>query len=259
MEIKQLGNGGGLDLIDTNSSFLIKFNSKEYLLFDCGRNVIDALLVLENSDDEFEIKYIKHIFISHMHDDHMGSLQTLIFHNYFVNNVTTILYAGLGSGVRKYANRINTTYKDSNVCHKDIVDITYSNSRYHPDYIKFNIERSDASYEITIDIYPMFHKIIKSYGIIITEVNITNYRNSVIKRILITGDTKANGVIENICIRNNFKETDLIFHDFSNYNVPSNNPHTCESDFNAAYSEDFRKRVTKYHTGGSFNTEWVVL
>ena len=55
------------------------------LLFDCGNNVYKKLREIDEVESNI-IKRIKYVFISHMDDDHIGSLKTLIYYNYFVNN-----------------------------------------------------------------------------------------------------------------------------------------------------------------------------
>ena len=92
MKIKQLGNGGGLNPQMTNSSFLINLGTDkepEYLLFDCGFNIMQKLIELEKNN-EIKIKDIRCVYISHLHDDHVGNLETLIHWQFFKNNKTFV-------------------------------------------------------------------------------------------------------------------------------------------------------------------------
>ena len=85
MKIKQIGNGGAFNYKETNSSFLIENNDK-YLLFDCGHSVYQKLRELDESK-EILLKDLQAVYISHFDDDHIGSLKTLIYYQYFVNQI----------------------------------------------------------------------------------------------------------------------------------------------------------------------------
>ena len=85
MKIKQIGNGGAFNYKETNSSFLIE-NNRKYLLFDCGHSVYQKLRELEEAS-EISLKDLKAVYISHFDDDHIGSLKTLIYYQYFINNI----------------------------------------------------------------------------------------------------------------------------------------------------------------------------
>jgi ribonuclease BN (tRNA processing enzyme) len=76
MEIKFIGFGGAFDYQYGNSAALININNKTILL-DCGHSVYPALRA-KNKIDAFE-----YVLITHLHDDHAGSLSTLIFHRHF--------------------------------------------------------------------------------------------------------------------------------------------------------------------------------
>ena len=77
----QLGNGSALNPDMTNSSFLVK-NNKQYMLIDCGYNVFSKLY--KNKD---VLNEITHICITHMDDDHIGSLRALMYYLYFKQGV----------------------------------------------------------------------------------------------------------------------------------------------------------------------------
>jgi len=95
-----IGDGGAFDTEKTNSSFLINEN----VLFDCGYNVFAKLREYEKNDDMF-IRRINHIVISHIDDDHMGSLKSLLYYRYFIHGLSTEVICGLE--VEEYLSNIN--------------------------------------------------------------------------------------------------------------------------------------------------------
>ena len=76
VEISFLGIGGAFDLKEKNSSVIIKTSSGTVLI-DCGYSIYQEL-----RNKNF-IKNIDYIFITHCHEDHIGSLSTLIYHKFF--------------------------------------------------------------------------------------------------------------------------------------------------------------------------------
>ena len=112
MRIKQLGNGGAFDTESTNSSFLIDIGTpkkRSLILFDCGYNVFAKLRELEKEDKDI-IKDIEHIWISHLDDDHVGSLKSLIYYRYFIHGLTSaILKNDLEKSLIYFLSDINQT------------------------------------------------------------------------------------------------------------------------------------------------------
>ena len=77
VEIEFLGTGGAFDGVEKNSSVLIK-TSLGTILIDSGFTVYPELLRRN------VIKDINYIFITHTHEDHIGSLSTLVYHKSYV-------------------------------------------------------------------------------------------------------------------------------------------------------------------------------
>lgn len=73
MEIKMIGVGGAFDYQWYNSAAIIEISGKKVLL-DCGNRVYSRLRELDMADG------IDQILITHLHDDHVGSLSSLILH-----------------------------------------------------------------------------------------------------------------------------------------------------------------------------------
>lgn len=239
MQIKQLGNNGGLgDPTVTNSSFLIDLHDdhSEYLLFDCGYNVMARLVEEENENFDFEISKIKYVVISHKHDDHCGNLETLIYWNYFKNNVKMDIYVAC-KGLAK-------TVKDTRKIEDNFETIKAET------YNRLEIVEHGDSIELDSHTVPGYTEFTKAYhgakptvGMLIEMGN---------KRIFISGDTKAHRSIE--CTANS---ADLVFHDYSGWDDESKNIHACKTDFEREYSQEFKNKIIKYHTGNpDFNKDW---
>lgn len=76
IQIRFIGTGGAFDVEQGNSAALVEINGKKILL-DCGYSVYPALR-RKNLAQEMD-----YILLTHLHDDHAGSLSTLIFHQYY--------------------------------------------------------------------------------------------------------------------------------------------------------------------------------
>jgi len=76
MQFQFLGTGGAFDVEWGNSAALFQLNGYG-LLVDCGHSVYGALV------QKGLVDAVTHVFLTHTHDDHCGSLGTLIYHHYF--------------------------------------------------------------------------------------------------------------------------------------------------------------------------------
>lgn len=77
MEIKFLGTGGAFDHAYGNSAAWVTLGGK-HLLVDCGNTVYHALRKTNLAD------HIDYLLITHLHDDHVGSLCTTILHHRYL-------------------------------------------------------------------------------------------------------------------------------------------------------------------------------
>ena len=77
MEIQFLGVGGAFDFLVGNSAAILTINQQK-ILIDCGHTVYPALRQHQLSES------IDAILITHLHDDHAGSLSTFCYHQYFL-------------------------------------------------------------------------------------------------------------------------------------------------------------------------------
>jgi len=246
MKIIQLGNGGGLNPQQTNSSFLIDLHNdhSSYLLFDCGFNIVARLAKLEEEDPNFKIANIDYIFLSHTHDDHVGNYETLSYWNYFKNNKIMTTLCGSNEVLDYIKAKHNQILEAGKLINIPLFNGTIITTR------KFD----------NLELNPIqgYHGASIAHGLVVTNTN-TN------TMIFISGDTKANPAIEAAVDTIRKSQgipplSTLYFHDFSNWNAPTRNVHACESDFTIEYSPAFQSLCTKYHTGTEeFNKSWQQL
>ena len=79
MDIKFLGTGGAFNVEYGNSSALIQVHGKTILL-DCGHSVFPKLVMKGKADA------VDAVLLTHFHDDHIGSLSSLILYHQLVLN-----------------------------------------------------------------------------------------------------------------------------------------------------------------------------
>lgn len=245
MRFIQLGNGGGLNPLMTNSSFLVEININEYLLFDCGFNVMQRLTEIENNpSNEFSISQIRHVFISHIHDDHVGNIETLMFWNYFKNNVKMKFYCANDDVTTLLQLKLNSKLYSGG----KVQDIPFFKKIVRMNSYDKYIINKNVNINLKV-LQNTYHGDTESNGLVILDKKYG--------ALVITGDTKASSLLENEIKEITKDRLTKIFHDKSNWNAPSKNVHACESDINAEYSEDFINSLTYYHTGSDdFNKEW---
>jgi ribonuclease BN (tRNA processing enzyme) len=78
MQINFIGTGGAFDFELGNSAALLDFKGRR-ILIDCGNSTYQQLRRARLSGN------IDHILITHLHDDHVGSLSTFLLHcKYFL-------------------------------------------------------------------------------------------------------------------------------------------------------------------------------
>jgi hypothetical protein len=86
VDLKWLGTGGAFDYEEKNSSLLMRTNTGKTILIDCGSTVYEQLRKGEL------VENIDYLFLTHCHDDHIGSISALIYHRYFLyQKKTTVI------------------------------------------------------------------------------------------------------------------------------------------------------------------------
>lgn len=236
MTITQLGNGGGFDTDVVSSSFLIEYDNIK-ILFDCGFNVIKKL------EDMDVLDKITYVFISHLHDDHVSQLSTLIYKRYFIHGLQTKILCSdsIINDLRNHLRLCTTEMK-----HGQSVP---ANMFYLNNIINYLNIRTNSNKLIRVRSIDGYHGSTNSSGLLVTDLYYTSKLS-----VFISGDTKAFSNIESE-INKIANGKVLIFHDFSHWNNPSRNIHACQSDIDSEYSKEFSSKFIYYHTNEEFNSE----
>jgi ribonuclease BN (tRNA processing enzyme) len=234
LQIKQIGNGGAFNYKETNSSFLIK-NGQDLILFDCGHSVYQKLIELDETG-EISLKDLKAVYISHFDDDHIGSLKTLIYYQYFINQIVLDVLVH------------NQLYQEMNYFLRDL-------DGYNDDFEKvpaqlfdlYGMDNENCEYgDLWLGFVECDHHV-PCFGLIVADLD----KNDTI---MISGDTRANPEFEEVYwfIKDNSPDTRItVFHDFSNWDCPEKQVHMCETDMIETYSDRFVKELNFYHNDDS--------
>jgi hypothetical protein len=237
IKIKQLGNGGAFDFDKTNSSFLIESDKDTYFLFDCGYSVY-AELRRQDSSNEIDLNKLKYIYISHMDDDHMGSLKTLIYYMYFIlkKRVMIIAVKEVFTALKSYLSDIDGYVENC---------IKIEDSLFNTRELKLEKLKLDSFIISPVETYHFK----PCYGLEF------RYETDELVYFFISGDTKANDNFQKML------DWDVLafgFHDFSHWDNFEQQVHCCEYDFDKTYIHSSNK-IIKYHTGDDFDGSWRSL
>ena len=254
MRIKQIGNGDAFNHKMTNTSFLVE-HKNEFILVDCGYSVFAKLRELDhhttlsgvwgenkssqlNDDPEFYLKNLNKVYITNMDDDHIGSLKTLIYYQFFTHNKIITIHAigDVYSGLSEYLEDMNHVMMNGSYEPEEL---------FYLDNCTPDLEGVETSHLPTDHGKPC-------YGI--------KFKDKEKERVvLISGDTKAT-----MGFRREMKHALasgwelLAYHDYSNRNIEHSQVHACEEDFELLY-HGFTDKIIKCHNNNSNdnNTGWV--
>ena len=227
----QLGNGSALNPEMTNSSFLVK-GSDKYILVDCGYNVFTELF--KNKDI---LNNITHICITHMDDDHIGSLRALMYHLFFKQNVvpTIICDKSIEFQLKTYLLDHAGTVKDYAKVPTKLFELIALETNF--DFF-FRFENKN----IAINTFANKHY---QSGSGFTIVDPFNH-----SAVSITGDTIA--CYDVLAEYNRCKDEVRfakykMYHDYSNWNEPDMNVHACSSNIVNMYPNKMIDDLCFYH------------
>jgi ribonuclease BN (tRNA processing enzyme) len=236
LKVKILGSGGAFDGEKLNSCFLIT-DGKQNTLIDCGYNVFSYIQKNNIEVDE--------VIVTHTHFDHIGSLESLVYYNYFVKGITTRIYSGPKVIERlKYILDVNKIYENGQVLQAPICEFMNINEL-------FNNHKYNKFFAIEVN-----HIVTPCYGIAIIGKN---------KDIIISGDTKASKNLVDF-IEREFEESPdkeiVVFHDYSEWDDPLRNIHCCKTDFEKYYGPLLNKynnlKFIFYHNGENVGVEETI-
>ena len=87
MELKFIGRGSAFNIKEGNTSAYYK-KDNILLLIDCGTTVFKSILDRHLLDNVKEVN----VLITHLHDDHVGSLSSLIMYCYYCKGIKVNVY-----------------------------------------------------------------------------------------------------------------------------------------------------------------------
>ena len=104
MEINFLGTGGAFNPEEGNSCVLLRTQFGDVLI-DCGSTTYADL------KKRIFLPNVKYVFITHFHEDHIGSLSTLLFDRYTIDEevVNIECIKGVAKPVKTYLNLFKTS------------------------------------------------------------------------------------------------------------------------------------------------------
>ena len=255
--VRQLGNGTAFEPHKTNTAFTVM---NDTILIDCGYNVFEKLLNTVDENGTSIANKIEYIFITHAHDDHIGSLSSFLYWVEFVRKspVTVflppelfLLFDELHKNVYLYPGilrpskyvRINSIISKKEPVKRLYVKDKQTDEVYEA-YVHHYRKRNHGHFYNTSYMFRIFKKLTSEF----------------MASVVFSGDMKATADFE-IWIRNthDLRTLDkiLIFHDYSKF-TSLDNIHANATDFDYVYSDEFKKKCVLVHTGDTnFKEIWT--
>lgn len=244
MKLYRVGNGSALNPKKTNSSFMV-FGDKANMLIDCGYNVYQKLEAEYKVNDK-----LKYIFITHMDDDHIGSLRALMYDLYFKHKTipTIICCDDVYDKLKIYLKDHTGVMKDGN---KEPAELfTFISLLYDRDYridLNYTLENDN---KFSIRIFKNKHFQAGS------GISIVNHKT--MNGISITGDTiPCENIAEEFELMTTRCKKYTMFHDHSNWNEPSMQVHACSDSLIKCYKPKMVSRLKFYHNDAIVNKKTI--
>lgn len=203
-EIIFLGSGSAFCLSEENyqSNIAIKTENGKILLFDAGSTINDAL-----DNAKISVNDINSIFISHLHNDHIGGLEFIALKRYFdkfpfgENPPTLIGKKKILKSLWSKSLKGGLEYIEGE---EKKLNSFFKVQKLDRDEMDFKFENLDIELVKTKHVHEVLYKNTLSYGIIIKGQ----------KTVFITGDTQFDSKLIPY-----YEKADIIFQDceFANY------------------------------------------
>ena len=244
MQLIRIGNGSALNPKKTNSSFMV-IGDKCNMLIDCGYNVYPVLKAEHKVNNR-----LKYIFITHMDDDHIGSLRALMYDLYFIHKTVPAIiccdevYDKLRVYLEDHNSLMNNGTKEpAELC-------TFISLLYDIEYgldLNHNLEKDD---KFTIRIFKNKHFQAGS--------GISIYSHKTKNGISITGDTvPCEEIAEEFAYMTAKCNKYTMFHDYSNWDAPAMQVHACKTSIEKAYTSKMIKKLKYYHNDAVVNRKTI--
>jgi len=204
LKVEVIGTGGAFNTDKTNSSFLVHLKGTK-ILVDCGYNVFPYLKQKKHSLlDELDI-----VAITHLDDDHIGSLRSLIFYRWFIVGKKTTITAN-----KKILKDLKTFLPKESIW----------NYKNPSNYKGIKTVRGEHH----IDSFGFMFWTKKSF-------------------VYISGDTKATKHIEKTVTKKAKTKDAFLLHDYSYYSGSEQISHMTESNMKQCYTKGFYEELNFYH------------
>jgi ribonuclease BN (tRNA processing enzyme) len=206
--IQFIGVGGAFATPEQyQSNLLITAESGKKLLIDCGSQAQHALLELGINNGNVGSE-IDGVFVTHLHSDHVGSLEWLAFCTYFNPSCKRPKMYGISSVITDLWNKSLRggleSIQSKKVTLTDYFDVRYVSKNSFFEWEGIIFEPIQVVHVVSC------HSIVNSYGLMIKEKN-SNYK------VFFTSDTQfaPHQMVDF------YKESNLIFHDCETAKIKS--------------------------------------
>ena len=235
MKVTFLGVGSAFSKANSNSNLLVESGNIK-LLIDCGPTASASLIKYGSS-----IADITHIFISHLHADHIGGLEEFAFMSRLVFKTcpkivttSTLIDRLWNSSLRGGLEYIELNPNDTNP--QTLNDFFASESLAFEEWSRLEEE------SLELYLHPTNHvKMMESYGLQVRA------GNSPEQRFFYSSDTRFDQEL----IEEASKSCSVIFHDCQLYDAGGNNDLGVHTSYNqlCQLSPEIRQKIWLYHYG----------
>jgi ribonuclease BN (tRNA processing enzyme) len=228
LEIRFLGTGNGLanDIGIYQSNLIVTFGG-DRLFIDCGSDFQHALRT-----GGFTHHDIEHLYISHIHSDHAGGLESLGFISHFYRSNKAIKLYG-ESGVIKTLEQMLMSSMAPSISKMREKGLQ---ACFDVRFVTHGFSVGEINCKIIKTLHVNAYEELYSYGLFITADN---------RSVLFTSDTQFNQRL----FKKYYEKADLILHDCSTSPAVSPKPAHAHFDQLAGLIKNIKRKMVLYHYG----------